>query len=126
MIKLKCFTKKVDLGKGRKFTSYYSPMKLIIKGEEDKGKQITGVTVRFAKECDLKGFTGGFLYVEDDKIYAPFKYEIKTTPLGKQYPFIYIKKISKFENFKIEKTETPLQDSFELDDVEEKDKEEIK
>lgn len=126
MIKLKCIAKKVDLGNGRKFTAYYSPMKLIVKGEEDKGKQVKGITVRFSKECDTKGFTGGFLYVEDDQIYAPFRYEIKQTPTGKQYPFIYIKKISKFENFKIEKTETPLQDSFELDDVEEKTKEEVK
>lgn len=78
-----------------KFPSYFTPVTIVVKGEEEKGAQKKGLTVRFSKEADKKlpvDFKGGVLEVKGDKIVFPYVYEIKTNEEGKEdYPFVYIK-----------------------------------
>ena len=131
MLKIKIIAKEVTLERGRKFYSFWTPMKLIVKGEESKGKQIKGVTVKFNKELNITSlYKGGFIEVDEKELYAPYIYEIKTQGNGdKVYPFVYIKNINKITPFKSNKEHFNLQDSFETDELEEvkdKDLKEIK
>ena len=86
---------KVLLSKKTKFPSYWTPVKIVVKGEETKGAQEKGLTIRFSKEADKKlpvDFKGGILEVKGEHINFPYVYEIKRGEDGEDdYPFVYIK-----------------------------------
>lgn len=86
---------KVLKSKKSKFPSYFTPVTIVVKGEEEKGAQPKGLTVRFSKEADKKlpvDFKGGIIEVKGENINFPYVYEIKTDEEGKEdYPFVYIK-----------------------------------
>lgn len=86
---------KVLLSKKTKFPSYWTPVKIVVKGEEEKGQQEKGLTIRFSKEADKKlpvDFKGGILSVKGENVIMPFIYEIKHGEDGEDdYPFVYIK-----------------------------------
>lgn len=79
------------------FPSYWAPVTIVVKGEEEKGAQKKGLNVYFSKVADKKlpvDFKGGIIEVKSEDINAPYIYEIKQTDEGKDdYPFIYIKDI---------------------------------
>lgn len=86
---------KVLKSKKTTFPSYYTPVMIVVKGEEEKGEQLKGLKVLFSKESDKKlpvDFKGGILEVKGEDINFPYIYEIKTNDKGEDdYPFVYIK-----------------------------------
>lgn len=79
------------------FPSYWSPVTIVVKDEEEKGAQKKGLNVYFSKVADKKlpvDFKGGIIECKAEDINAPYIYEIKKDEDGKDdYPFIYIKDI---------------------------------
>ena len=86
---------KVLKSKKTTFPSYYTPVAIVVKGEEEKGEQKKGIKVLFSKVADKKlpvDFNGGILEVKGTDVNMPFVYEIKTNENGEDdYPFVYIK-----------------------------------
>lgn len=86
---------KVLKSKKTSFPSYYTPVKIVVKGEESKGEQEKTLKVVFSKEADKKlpvDFKGGIVEAKGTDVNYPFVYEIKKTEEGKDdYPFVYIK-----------------------------------
>lgn len=78
-----------------KFPSYWTPVTIVVKGEEEKGAQEKGLKVLFSKEADKKlpvEFKGGILELKGEDVNFPYIYEIKTNEKGDpDYPFVYIK-----------------------------------
>lgn len=91
----------------RKFRSYRTPMNLIVVGEEEKGKQLKEVTVKFTNDVDVKNITNGKLtaYVRD--LGFPRKYEITEEPddngeIVKKYPTVWIRGFKSFTETEID------------------------
>lgn len=86
---------KVLKSKKTTFPSYYTPVAIVVKGEEEKGEQKKGIKVLFSKVADKKlpvDFNGGILEVKGTDVIMPFVYEIKKNEDGEDdYPFVYIK-----------------------------------
>ena len=79
---------------GRTFTSYFTPVMIVVKGEEEKGEQQKGLTINFSKESDKKlpvDFNGGILEVKGEDVIMPYVYEIKQKDDKDVYPNVYIK-----------------------------------
>ena len=82
----------------KKFRSFRTPMNLIVVGEEEKGKQVKEVTVKFTSDVDSKNITYGKLtcYVRD--LGFPSKYEVTEDENGvKVYPTVWIRGYKSFE-----------------------------
>lgn len=91
-IKVLKTTKKTKDGKS--FDSYFTPVEIVVKGEEEKGPQQRGLTLNFSKEADKKlpvNFNGGILEVKGENVIMPFVYEIKQKDGRDVYPNVYIK-----------------------------------
>ena len=86
---------KVLKSKKTTFPSYYTPVAIVVKGEEEKGEQQKGIKVLFSKVADKKlpvDFNGGIIECDGADVNVPFVYEIKTNDNGEDdYPFVYIK-----------------------------------
>lgn len=85
---------KVLKSKKTTFPSYFTPVMIVVKGEEEKGEQKKGLKVVFSKEADKKlpvDFKGGTLEVKGEDVNFPFIYEIKNKDGEDDYPFVYIK-----------------------------------
>lgn len=93
---------KVLKSKKTEFPSYWTPVTIMVKGEEEKGAQAKGLNVYFSKSADKKlpvDFKGGILEVKGDDVIMPFIYEIKKDEDGKDnYPFVYIKDFDSIES----------------------------
>ena len=89
---------KVLKSKKTNFPSYYTPVMIVVKGEEEKGEQQKGLKVLFSKTADKQlpvDFKGGIIDVDGSDINFPYIYEIKTNDNGEDdYPFVYIKKFN--------------------------------
>ena len=93
-IKIKVITKEHTTKDGkRKFKTYFTPCKIIVKGEEEKGKQAKMLSVKF-KEGLTPKYKVEYLFGLG---YVPYTYEIKEEDGKKKYPFIYILKIDSEE-----------------------------
>ena len=88
---------KVLKSKKTEFPSYFTPVMIVVKGEEEKGEQQKGLKVVFSKQADKKlpvDFKGGIVEVKGENINFPYVYEIKKNDDGEDdYPFVYIKDI---------------------------------
>ena len=86
---------KVLKSKKTEFPSYYTPVMIVVKGEEEKGEQQKGLKVIFSKFADKKlpvDFKGGIIELKGEDVNFPFVYEIKKNENGEDnYPFVYIK-----------------------------------
>ena len=87
---------KVLRSKQTKFPSWWTPVTIMVKGEEEKGLQSKGLNVRFTKEADKKlpvNFNGGILVIKDgSKINFPYVYQITKGEDGEdQYPVVWIR-----------------------------------
>ena len=95
---------KVLKSKKTSFPSYWTPVRILVKGEEDKGEQERGLKVLFAPLAEKKlpiNFKGGIIEVKGEEINYPFIYEIKQNDKGEDdYPFVYIKDIVNVEPLK--------------------------
>lgn len=89
-VSLKVITKEHLTKDGkRKFNTYYTPVSIIVKGEEEKGLQDKFLTVKFRDNLKPKMKVA----LIDAMAYVPYQYEVKETEEGKVFPFIFIEKI---------------------------------
>lgn len=100
-IKLKVLSKKVEVekdGKKRSFLRYFAPVKMVVKGEEDKGRQSKQITVKFRQSVQIPNARFFILTCNESDISCPFAYEIKTTDDGKkEYPVCWIRGYQSYE-----------------------------
>ena len=87
---------KVLKSKNTKFPSWWTPVTIMVKGEEEKGLQKKGLNVRFTKVADKKlpvGFKGGILVINDgNNINFPYVYQITKGEDGEDvYPVVWIR-----------------------------------
>lgn len=79
---------------GKSFVSYFTPVMIVVKGEEEKGEQQKGLTLNFSKQAEKKldvNFNGGILECKGEDVLMPFVYEIKQKDGKDVYPNVYIK-----------------------------------
>lgn len=97
---------KLQKGKdGKSFRTFYTTMNIVVKGEEEKGKQKKSLTVKFRKEVNTYNLKRGIITGEFD---APFRYEVTEQNGKKIYPVVWVRKIDSYE----EKVAQHSQDDF--------------
>lgn len=87
---------KVLKSKKTEFPSWWTPVTIMVKGEEEKGLQKKGLNVRFTKVADKKlplNFNGGIIVIKDGKnVNFPFVYQITKGEDGEdEYPVVWIR-----------------------------------
>ena len=100
MIELLLKSKKKQAKDGRQFRTYFTDVMIVVKGEEEKGKQKKTLTVKFDQGVNTKDIVRGLVQVEEKDIDLPFKYQVKEKDGKETYPTIYIRKIAKYEERK--------------------------
>lgn len=86
----------------RKWVEFRTKMNLVVKGEEEKGKQNRWVTVQFDESINTKELSRGLLTVKVADISFPKTYEIKETvdektgETKKKYPIVWINAFKEF------------------------------
>lgn len=80
---------------GKQFRAYWTKMKIVVAGEEEKGKQLKNVNVSFRKSVNTYNIKRGLITGEID---APFKYEIVTDGNGnKKYPCVWVRSVDSYQ-----------------------------
>lgn len=88
--------------------TFYTKMKLVKAGEEEKGKQLCNVTVKFTSDVDSKNITSGLLTAVVKDVGFPRKWEIKKDvpqddgTLKTEYPTVWIRGFKSFEEIERE------------------------
>ena len=100
MVELLLKSKKKQAKDGRQFRTYFTDVMIVVKGEEEKGKQRKSITVRFDKSVDTSKLVRGFLTVDEKDIDLPFKYQIIEKDGKPSYPVIFIRKYESYEEKK--------------------------
>ena len=94
IIKIKLLSKQVNIN-GKKFRRFFTPVNIVVKGEEDKGKQSKSLTVKFAKSCELpKDTKFAIVSVDTSKgqISLPPIYEVTEDKDGNLiYPVVWLR-----------------------------------
>lgn len=86
----------------RKWIEFRTKMNLVVKGEEEKGKQDKWVTVQFDESINTKELSRGVLTVKVADISFPRVYEIKeitdetTGETKKKYPVVWVNAFKEF------------------------------
>ena len=81
----------------KKFVIFRTKMNLIVKGEEEKGKQPKWVTVKFPSDVDTKELTRGLLTVKVADISFPRIFEVVEKEDGsKEYPVVWVREYKEF------------------------------
>ena len=106
----------------KKIPSFYTPMMIVIAGEEEKGKQRKNVTLKFVSDIDTKNITSGRLTCVVKDIGFPRKYEVvdkldedgnpivdENGVVKKDYPCVWIRAYKSFEEIESE-VENPFLD----------------
>ena len=136
LVKIKVLSKKIEAkvkGKKKTFLRYFAPSKIVVKGEEDKGKQKKSITVKFTEEAEKKLPKDARFFIlvvdtEKNQIGVPQVYEIKKTEDEDgnevtERPTIWIRG---FEDIKlIEVKHRPITDYVEFETEEESEEVEI-
>ena len=128
MIKLLLKSKKKQTKDGKKkFRTYFTDVMILVKGEEEKGKQKKTITVRFAESVDTSKLIRGYLNVDEKDIDLPFKYQVIEKDGKPSYPSIYIRKYESYEEKKGTSTITFLTEEDETEEtvIDEEDVEEV-
>ena len=124
-IKILIFSKK-GTSKGKTFFNYRTSMKLLVKGEEDKGLQKRTVDVKFRQTAKIDGknlgkdYLRGVLTCESTKVDAPTIYAIKevvdenTNDIVRKYPAVWVSEVISYE----ETAKEAKQSAFVLEDDE--------
>lgn len=100
-IKLLLKSKKKKTEKGASFRTFFTDVNIVVKGEEEKGKQRKSITVKFDKDCKGVGdLVRGILTVDEKDIDLPFKYQIQEKDGKPSYPHIYIRNFDSYEEQK--------------------------
>lgn len=81
----------------KKFPVFRTKMNIVVKGEEEKGKQPKWVTVKFPSDVDTKELTRGLLTVKVADISFPRIYEVVEDENGKkEYPVVWVREFKEF------------------------------
>jgi len=89
--------------KKQKWVEFRSPLMLIVKGEEEKGKQKRWLTVKFGEDVDPKKLSRGYLTVVVANVSFPKVYEITKDEDGKdKYPVVWVNSYEKFRPVEVE------------------------
>lgn len=102
MVKFLLMSKNQKTANGRSFRKFFTSVNIIVKGEEDKGKQEKTLTVKFAKEIDTSKFRRGIITANENDVELPYKYEVRTVTDKDgneklKYPHVYVKAIESYE-----------------------------
>ena len=97
MLELLLKSKKKTNQNGAEFRTYFTDVMILVKGEEEKGKQKKTLTVKFDKAVDTRNIIRGIVKVEEKDIDLPFKYQVKEKDGKESYPTIDIRKIAEYE-----------------------------
>ena len=132
-VKLLLKSKKKKAKNGAQFRTFFTDVMILVKGEEEKGKQKKTLTVKFDKTVNTSELVRGYLTVDDKDIDLPFKYLVLKREDGSDsYPVIYIHKYEKYEEKRGNSTITFLTEEDETeetaideDEVEEVEDEEV-
>lgn len=100
MLELLLKSKKKTNQNGAEFRTYFTDVMILVKGEENKGKQKKTLTVKFDKAVNTRNIIRGIVKVEEKDIDLPFKYQVKEKDGKESYPTIYIRKIASYEERK--------------------------
>ena len=100
MLELLLKSKKKTNQNGAEFRTYFTDVMILVKGEENKGKQKKTLTVKFDKAVNTRNIIRGIVKVEEKDIDLPFKYQVKEKDCKESYPTIYIRKIASYEERK--------------------------
>ena len=117
MIKLLLKSKKKKAKNGATFRTYFTDVMIVVKGEEEKGKQRKSITVRFDKSVDISKLVRGFLTVDEKDIDLPFKYQIIEKDGKPSYPSIFVRKYESYEEKKGNSTIEFLTEESETEDT---------
>ncbi|MBR3210090.1 MAG: hypothetical protein IKF82_07515 [Bacilli bacterium] len=83
---------------GSIWPKFYTFIKILVKGEENKGPQEKPIFIKFNKTIKgLKNLKNGFLVVEKSNFIKPPIYEIKEENGVKKYPFVTVNEIFSFD-----------------------------
>ena len=96
-VKLLLKSKKQKASNGATFRRFFTDVKILVKGEEEKGKQRKSITVKFDKSVDTSKLVRGYITCNEADIDLPFKYQIQEKDGKPSYPTIYIRKIENYE-----------------------------
>ena len=82
--------------------TYYTKMNLVKVGEEEKGKQLCNVTVKFTSDVDSKNITHGLLTCVVKEVGFPKRWEVKEEvqedgTSKTVYPTVWIRGFKSFE-----------------------------
>lgn len=117
MLKLLLKSKKKKASNGAQFRTFFTDVMIVVKGEEEKGKQRKSITVRFDKSVDTSKLVRGFLTVDEKDIDLPFKYQIIEKDGKPSYPSIFIRKYESYEEKKGNSTITFLTEEDETEET---------
>lgn len=103
---------------GKQFRAYWTKMKIVVAGEEEKGKQLKNVNVSFRKEVNTYNIKRGLITGDID---APFKYAVTVDEKTgkKKYPTVWVRSVDKYE----ERMAKHEQSDFVIDEEETKETE---
>lgn len=94
-MKIKVLSNERKTADGRKFTGFFTPVSIMVKGEEDKGVQEKTLTIKFSENASKKlpaKFKSGIIECKGEDVVAPYVYEVKQKEDGTpDYPFVTIK-----------------------------------
>jgi len=105
--------------KKQKWVEFRSPLMLIVKGEEEKGKQKRWLTVKFGENCETKNLSRGYLTVKVADVSFPKIYEITKDEDGKdKYPVVWINAYKEFREVELEVENPFVTDEKETEETE--------
>lgn len=111
----------------RKWIEFRTKMNLVVKGEEEKGKQDKWVTVQFDESINTKELSRGVLTVKVADISFPRVYEIKdvtdetTGEIKKKYPVVWVNAFKEFHAVEREIENPFVTDGFDEESEDESD-----
>ena len=126
MIKFLLMSKMQETADGRKFRKFFTSMRIVVEGEEDKGLQEKTLTVKFDSNVKTDGFRRGIITAKEGDVEIPYKFKVRKVTdkkTGKEvtkYPHVYVKAIEGYEERLPKSTGT-----FDLKDEEETEETEI-
>ena len=117
-VKLLLKSKKKKAKNGAQFRTFFTDVMILVKGEEEKGKQRKSLTVKFDKAVNTTNLIRGYLTVDEKDIDLPFKYQVLKREDGSEsYPIIFIRKYENYEEKRGNSTITFLTEEDETEET---------
>lgn len=116
-VKLLLKSKKKQTKDGKEFRTFFTSVMILVKGEEEKGKQRKTLTVKFAEGVKTKDLIRGIVTCDAKDIDLPFKYQIKEKNGKPSYPSIYIRNYKSYEEKRGESSIEFITDEDETEDT---------